>query len=204
MNILRKSLAPISDPAWAEIKKRTKKVLNNYLTARKFADINGPNGLEMGGISTGRLAVPGNQSDDGVNFGLREFLPLTEVRKPFELDQWELDNIERGAKDVDLSPLEEAVRDLAVFEEKAIYEGFKPAIITGLEEAAQGDPVTLPSDTNAFLKEVGNQIIRLKSKGVEGHFLRSPILAHQSIGRLPDYETAKIGDRRKCTDQSFQ
>ncbi|WP_340114702.1 family 1 encapsulin nanocompartment shell protein [Maribellus mangrovi] len=170
MNILRKSLAPVCDAAWKEITNRTKQVLENYLTARKFADINGPNGLEMGGISTGRLTVPSHQDEKGVNFGLREFLPLAEVRKPFELDQWELDNLERGAKDIDLSPLENAARELAGFEENAVYEGFEPAIIKGLEESAEGDSVSLPSDPNAFLKEIGNQIIHFKSKAVQGPY----------------------------------
>lgn len=170
MNILRKSLAPVSEIAWDEIKEQTKQVLKNYLTARKFADINGPNGLEMGGLSTGKLIIPDTQSDEGVNYGLREFLPLTEVRKPFELDMWELDYIERGAKDVDLSALENAAREVAAFEEKAIYEGFRPAIIKGLEETVEGNPVTLPTDANAFLKEVGNQIINLKSKAVQGPY----------------------------------
>jgi uncharacterized linocin/CFP29 family protein len=170
MNILRKSFAPFSDAVWEELTRRTKQVLENYLTARKFADINGPNGLELGGISTGRLAVPPNQSGEGVNYGLREFLPLTEVRKPFELDQWELDNIERGAKDINLSSLENAARQMAGFEENAIYQGFQPAIIAGMDEAAQGNPVKLPADTNAFIKEVGNQIINFKSKAVQGPY----------------------------------
>ncbi|QIA09086.1 family 1 encapsulin nanocompartment shell protein [Draconibacterium halophilum] len=170
MNILRKSLAPVSEKAWSEITTQAKQILGNYSTARKFADINGPNGLEMGGISTGRLDFPKNQPKEGVNYGVREFLPLTEVRKPFELDLWELDNIERGAIDIDLSPLEKAARELAVFEEKAIYEGFQPAKIIGLEKAAEGNPVSLPADANAFLKEIGNQIIHLDKKAVQGPY----------------------------------
>ncbi len=95
---------------------------------------------------------------------------MVEVRKPFELDLWELDNIERGAKDVDLSPLENAVKEIASFEEKAIYEGFEPVNIKGLEESAKGDPVPASGNTNVFLKEVGNQIINLNRKGVEGPY----------------------------------
>lgn len=170
MNILRKSLAPVSEKAWGEITERTKQVLGNYLTARKFSDINGPNGLEMGGLSTGRLRVSDEQSDDGVNYGIREFLPLTEIRKPFELDLWELDNIDRGAKDIDLSALENAARQAAEFEENAVYEGFGPASIKGFEETAEGNPVALPTDANAFLKEVGNQIMSFKSKAVQGPY----------------------------------
>ena len=170
MNTLKKALAPVSDAAWGEITKRTKEVLGNYLTARKFAAINGPNGLEMGGVSTGRLLIPKAQSDESVNYGIREFLPLTEVRKPFELDLWELDNLERGAKDIDLSPLEEAARQVALFEENVIYEGFQPAKIMGFDEAAKGEPVVLPPDANNFLKEVGRQILKLKSQAVQGPF----------------------------------
>ena len=111
MNILKKSIAPITDKAWNEITDRTRQILRTYLTARKFVDIEGPTGLEQGGISTGRLIVPENQPADGVNYGIREMLPFVEIRKPFELDLWELDNIERGAKDVDLTPLEEAAKE---------------------------------------------------------------------------------------------
>ena len=170
MNILKKSIAPITDKAWDEIIHHTKQFLGSYLTARNFVDVDGPNGLEQGGVSTGRLIMPENHSDEGVNYGIREFMPMVEVRKPFELDLWELDNIERGAKDVDLSPLEEAVKEIAAFEEKAIYEGFKPVNIKGLEQIAEGTPIPVPEDTHYFLKEIGNQIIKLKRKGVEGPY----------------------------------
>lgn len=112
MNIFKKSIAPITDKAWNEITNQTKQILSSYLTARNFVDIDGPNGLEQGGVSTGRLIIPENQSHEGLNYGIREFLPMVEVRKPFELDLWELDNIERGAKDADLSPLEDAVKEI--------------------------------------------------------------------------------------------
>lgn len=170
MNILKKSIAPITDKGWDEIKEQTKQILDSYITARNFVDIDGPNGLELGGVSTGRLVTPDNQSNEGVNYGIREFLPLVEIRKPFELDLWELDNIERGAKDVDLSPLENAVKEMAWFEEKAIYEGFEPAKIKGLIPSAEGSRAPVPQDTNAFLKEIGNQILKLNRKGVEGPF----------------------------------
>ena len=170
MNILKKSIAPITNKAWEEISDQTKEILRTYLTARSFVDIDGPNGLEQGGVSTGRLVVPDDQSNEGINYGIREYLPMVEVRKPFELDLWELDNIERGAKDVDLSELEEAVMEIAEFEEKAIYQGFDPANIKGLEQSAETEIVPVPDDTNTFLKEIGNQVIRLNREAVEGPY----------------------------------
>lgn len=170
MNILKKSIAPITDKAWEEITDRTKQILGTYLTARKFVDIDGPNGLEQGGVSTGRLIVPENQSHEGINYGIREILPFVEIRKPFELDLWELDNIERGAKDVDLTPLEDAVKEVAFFEEKVIYEGFDPIKIKGLEQSSDNSIVDMPGDADAFLKELVNQILHLGHNGVEGPY----------------------------------
>ena len=170
MNILKKSIAPITDAAWVEIKDRTKQIMNLNLTARKFIDIDGPNGLKQGGVSTGRLIMPSDQSDHGINYGIREMLPMVEVRRPFELNLWELDNLERGAKDIDLTPLEEAAREISLFEERAIYQGFEPANIKRLRNAAQAEPVSIPENTNDFLKQIGNQIIQLGRNAVEGPY----------------------------------
>jgi uncharacterized linocin/CFP29 family protein len=170
MNILKKSIAPLTGKAWSEITQRTKQILDTNLSARKFVDIDGPNGLEMGGISTGRLIVSENNTKHGVNYGIREMLPMVEVRRPFELNLWELDNLERGAKDIDLAPLEEAARDISLFEEKVIYQGFEPAGIKGLRASTETDPLTFPTNVNAFLKEIGNQINYLSRNAVEGPY----------------------------------
>lgn len=170
MNILKKTIAPITDKAWAEITERTKQILKTHQTARKFVNINGPNGLEQGGVSTGRLIIPVNQSHDGVNYGIRELLPFVEIRKPFELDIWELDNMERGAKDINLSPLEKALKEVVLFEENAIYEGFEPAKIKGLERSSTNKPVNISKNINSFIKEIGNQIIHLGNNSVEGPY----------------------------------
>lgn len=170
MNILKKNLAPITNKAWSEIDDQVSEVLKTYLTGRNFVDIDGPYGLEQGGISTGKLIVPENQSKKSVNYGIREYLPMVEIRKPFELDVWELDNLERGAEDVDLSPLEDATKEIALFEEAAIYKGFDPANIVGLKNASEHDKVKMPTDPNGFIKEVGNQLIKLKRESVEGPY----------------------------------
>jgi uncharacterized linocin/CFP29 family protein len=173
MNVLKKSLAPITENGWNEILETAKQLLGVYLTGRCFVDIDGPNGLEQGAVSTGRLHVPGNQSKEGVNYGIREVLPLVEIRKPFVLDLWELDNIDRGARDIDLSSLEEAAKEIALFEEKVIYQGFDPAGIKGLQKAAEnerGNPMPLPEKANDFLKEIGNQVIHLNRNAVEGPY----------------------------------
>ena len=45
-----------------------------------------------------------------------EVKPLIETRFSFQLNKWEMDNLGRRAKDIDLSPLEKAVKKSALFE----------------------------------------------------------------------------------------
>lgn len=170
MNILKKNIAPITDKAWEEIVDQASEIFKVYLTNRKFVDIEGPTGLEQGGVSTGRLILPKNQSKTGINYGLREVIPFVEIRKPFELDIWELDNIERGAKDVDLEPLENAAKEVALFEESAVFNGFKEGKIVGLNEVAEHPAVEIPENPDEFLKLIGSQVTSFRKDGVEGPY----------------------------------
>ncbi len=170
MNILKKSIAPITDKAWKEISEQTKRILNIYLTARKVTDIDGPNGLKMGGVSTGRLLHPGSQSEEGINYGVREYQPMVEFRKPFELDLWELDNINRGAKDIDLKPLEHAAKEVALFEDNAIFNGFEAGQITGMQSGSQYPKEELPQNPDVLLRSLAEHISSLRKNAVEGPY----------------------------------
>ena len=170
MNILKKSIAPITDAAWKEITDEANRIFKIYLTAREFVDIEGPTGLEQGGISTGKLILPEKQSNEGINYGLREVVPFIEIRKPFELDIWELDNLSRGAKEINLDSLENAAKELAQFEDRAIYSGFEKGQIKGLEKSASHKAVALPDDPNEFLKSIGAEVVRMRKDGIEGPY----------------------------------
>jgi len=170
MDILKRSLAPITDEGWKEIKEVTEEVLKNHLTARKFVDIDGPNGFDFSAVSTGRLARTSKKTKDGVNYGIRTVLPLIEVRKPFELDLWELDNLNRGAKDIDLDALEKATRQIAEFEENVIYKGLKNAGIKGLAEYKHYDSALLPAKHENIIKFIGGKINAMQRNSVEGPY----------------------------------
>ncbi|MCB2222493.1 MAG: bacteriocin family protein [Bacteroidetes bacterium] len=170
MNILKKSLAPITDEAWDEIKAEAKKVFKASLTAREFVDIDGPNGMDYSAVPTGKVITPKNQSKNGVNYGVRQVLPLIEARKPFTLDLWELDNLSRGAKAVNMDPLVDAAAEIAHFEEDVIYNGFKQGESEGLIHGSEHPPVKTPENPDEFLKEVAQQVIQLKKSYVNGPY----------------------------------
>ncbi len=160
MDILKRNLAPISDAAWQEIDNRAKDVLKATLTARKVVSVNGPKGWDYTVISEGRLEV-GEESSEGVRTGVYKVKPLVEARKAFELNKWELDNLSRGAKDLDLDALEDAVKSLALFEEEAIYNGFSQADIIGLKAYAK-EARSLGEGSEEILESLSEAILKLK------------------------------------------
>jgi len=169
MDILRKSLAPISDQAWEEINETAVDVLTSVLSGRKFLDVEGPKGWDFAALSTGRISVPANQKG-AVKYGIHQVLPMVEARIPFELDIWELDNVARGAEDIDLGAMEDAAREIAKFEEKAIYEGFKAGGINGLKTSSDHDTLTFPDAAEDILSVVSLAVSQMKKASIEGPY----------------------------------
>lgn len=170
MDILKQLLAPMTEHAWKELKSEADKVFGASLTARKFVDIDGPYGIEYSAVSTGRVITQSDQTHSGINFGLRQVLPLIEVRKPFTLDIWELDNLSRGAKDINLEPMQEAAYEIALFEENFIYNGFDAGETKGLVKGSKHKPVKTAEDPEEFLKSVADHMIKLRKSFVNGPY----------------------------------
>lgn len=168
MDILKRSLAPITEEAWEEIDEFAKDVISSQLSARKVVDVEGPKGWGASAVSLGRLEVPSGQKDGDVQYGIRMVKPLVEIRVPFELDMWELDNISRGAKDAELAPLEEAAKKAARFEEDAVYKGFTLGSIPGMAEEAslklkKGNDVS-------YLALFAQAVDKMRDAGVSGPY----------------------------------
>jgi uncharacterized linocin/CFP29 family protein len=168
--LLRRSNAPITDEAWKQIDETAVRVLKANLSARSVVDVSGPHGWDYAAVNTGRLEIPKEQKTKGVNWGVRTVQPLIEVRVPFFLQQFELDYINRGAKDADLSALEEAAKKTAVFEETAVYKGFAPAGMKGIIGSCAHKPMTLTDKAEDFIKAVAGGILTLQEATVGGPF----------------------------------
>jgi uncharacterized linocin/CFP29 family protein len=69
--------------------------------------------------TTGRLNILDNKSSN-VKLGMYDNKSLVETRITFELSRWELDNLLRGAKDIELDALEDAAKEIARFEDDVI------------------------------------------------------------------------------------
>jgi uncharacterized linocin/CFP29 family protein len=170
MDLLRKSLAPISDAAWEEINETARDVMTNLLSGRRFIDVDGPHGLDYAAVSDGRLLIIKNDPGDAVRYGTMSVRPLVESRIAFKLNIWELDNISRGAVDADLEPLEIAAKKMAEFEERAIYQGLKNAGIEGMKDAAEHKHIAFPQQPEGILSVIAKGIGEFTKVSVEGPY----------------------------------
>ena len=170
MDILKKELAPITTEAWEEIIETASELFKTHLAVRKFADVEGLHGLQLGAVSRGRLNMPENQKVKGLKYGMQQVQPLVEARASFSLDIWELDNIARGAEDLDLDALEDAAKKMAEFEETTIYNGLKDANLDGLKKSSENQPISFPEDPSKILHAATEAVAKMKSEAVEGPY----------------------------------
>ena len=185
MDILRKSLAPISDKAWEEINEETKETLTTALSARKFVDVVGPKGFDFAAVPTGRLDIPKNQGKDSVHYGIHNVMPLVEARIPFELDIWELDNVSRGNEDIDLGNLVDAAKKIARFEDEVIYKGFKPAHIDGLLNISEHKGFQLTGNFEKLVDLISQAIISFRNEAVEDSY--NLVVGHELYKYINSY-----------------
>ncbi len=153
MSMLKRNMAPMPSEIWNEIDERAETVLKNILSARKVVHVEGPMGWDYPVVSEGRLDIIDDNEDKDVSVGTYRVKALLEARISFELDRWELDNITRGAKDIDLEPLEEATKKLAYFEENLIYNGYKNGNVKGLNDVA-GHRLNFGKDETSILDAI--------------------------------------------------
>lgn len=169
-DILRRDLAPIADEAWKEIERQSSRILKGNLSGRKLVDFQGPHGWQYAAVNLGKLEVAPGAAGDEVAWGLHKVLPLVEIRVPFSLKIWDLDDVERGAKNPDLSTLTAAARKVAAFEETAIYQGFPGAGIQGLLEVASHAPIPLSPDRGKLTESVELALLAIQEAEIGGPY----------------------------------
>ena len=169
MNFLRRALAPLADEAWKAIDDEARSVLVANLAARHFVDVRGPSGLQHAAVNLGTLGPI--KEEHGVRYGVRRVLPLVELRVPFAVDRWALDDLSRGADDVDLQVVRKAAHRAAQFEETAVYRGLAGAGIEGIVANSAHEKIRIAPDGPRIVERVTAAYVRLADTGVDGPLL---------------------------------
>lgn len=170
MDILKREMAPLTQAAWDEIDSRAEEVLKSRLTARRVVKVLGPKGWDYTVVSEGRLTDITKVNED-VSTGVFKVQPLIEARVSFSLSRWEMDNITRGAKDIELGNLENAAKKIAEFEEKAIYNGFDAGQIKGLDCINANEKIPFGEEDSSIMSAISKGLVTLKENFEEGPFV---------------------------------
>jgi uncharacterized linocin/CFP29 family protein len=169
MNHLLRSLAPISDSGWKELDDEARERLAPALAARKLVDFSGPHGWEHSATNLGRIEPVAGAPCDGVTGARRRVLPLVEVRASFELALSELRDFDRGADDIDLEPLDKAAHQIAVAENRAVFQGWT-GVVEGIAEASPHKGIKLGKQPDAYPRPVAAAVERLLHNGISGPY----------------------------------
>jgi uncharacterized linocin/CFP29 family protein len=169
MNNLYRELAPVSAAAWASLEDEAKRTFALHAAARKAVDVTGPDGLALAGIGTGHVSAI-DPPDDGVTATLRDWRPVVELRVPFTLSRTEIDSVERGALDPDWQPVKDAAKKIAFAEDRAVFDGYPAAKITGVRPASSNPAVALPADVREYPDAVSKALSQLREVGVAGPY----------------------------------
>jgi uncharacterized linocin/CFP29 family protein len=170
MNNLHRELAPISSAAWNVIDAEARRVFKLKLAGRKLVDFHGPLGPEVGAVSTGRLEPLKPEPITHVAAARRTVMPLIELRTRFELSRTEIDAIERGADDFDLSSLIDAATRIAFAEDAAIFHGYAAAAIRGIADASTHPRLPIAENYQAYPHTIAEAVRVLRLAGVDGPY----------------------------------
>ena len=169
MNNLHRELAPISEAAWNQIEEETARTIKRYLAGRRVVDVHGPSGMAFSAVGAGhQRAIDG--PGEGISAQQREIKALVELRVSFELDRQMIDDVERGANDSDWQPAKDAARKLAFAEDRAIFEGYAAAGITGVRQGTSNPQKALPADVRQYPEAFAQALSQLRLVGVNGPY----------------------------------
>jgi uncharacterized linocin/CFP29 family protein len=170
MEILKRSMAPLTDAAWEMVDGAVARVLRASLAGRRLAKVEGPKGWDYAAVGLGKLDVPSKQAQGGVAYGVHTVQPLVEARASFQLEVWEMDDVSRGSETPDLRPAEEAARKMAAFEDEAIFRGFAAGKIAGLAAGSGLKPVSIGTDLDGLFEGIARALLLLKENAVIGPY----------------------------------
>jgi uncharacterized linocin/CFP29 family protein len=172
MNNLHRELAPVSDAAWASIEAEARRTFEQNVAGRRVVDVTGPDGPGLASVDTGHLAEiqPPGPDPAGIQAWLRSTQQLVQLRVPFTVSRLEVDNVERGAQDPDWDAVKDAARQIAFAEDRAVFDGYPAAGITGVRRSSSNPVLTLPAEVSDYPVAVSQAISALRLAGVGGPF----------------------------------
>lgn len=171
---LLRSYAPIPAAGWRQIDQEAKARLTPRLAARRLVDWSGPHGWAHSATNLGRTApvetAPPGMKSETLIARQRRVLPLSEFRVGFTVECAGLQDVERGATDVDYVDLDRAASEAALIENRVVFHGWPDVGITGIAESSAHPPVSLGEGADAYPHAVARAVETLRHAGIAGPY----------------------------------
>ncbi len=190
MNNLHRELAPVSGAAWTSIEAEARRTFERHVAARRVVDVRGPSGPGLASVGTGHLAEiePPASAAGGMLAWLRTSRQLVQLRVPFTVSRQDVDDVERGAQDADWQPVKEAAREIAFAEDRAVFDGYPAAGITGVRKSSSNPALTLPAEVREYPAVVSQAVSALRLAGVGGPYsLLLSAAAYTAVSETSDH-----------------
>ena len=190
MNNLHRELAPVSGAAWTSIEAEARRTFERHVAARRVVDVRGPSGPGLASVGDGHLTPidPPDPEVGGSLAWLRTARQLVQLRVPFTVTRQDVDDVERGAQDPDWQPVKEAARQIAFAEDRAVFEGYPAAAITGVRKSSSHPVLTLPAEAREYPAVISQAVSALRLAGVGGPYsLVLSAAAYTTVSETSDY-----------------
>lgn len=169
MNNLHRSLAPVTEEAWAQIEEEARRTFTRNVAGRRVVDVTEPAGPSLAAVGTGHLHEV-KSPRGAVRTRLRQAQPLVELKVPFSVTREAVDDVERGSQDSDWQPVKDAAREIALAEDHAVLRGMPAAAITGIAPSSSNAAVKRPKDVKDMPDAVAQALSTLRLAGVDGPY----------------------------------
>ncbi len=170
MDHLLREKAPISSAGWDAIDEEAKGRLTTYLAARKLVDFVGPGGWSHSATNLGRVTKLSKTPSEGVTARQRRVLPLVELRSEFTVSRPEIDDVDRGAADIELADLDQAARRIALGENISVFHGYNAAGIKGIAETSSHKAIDFNGEFEHSPTVVAKAVDVLRQSGIDGPY----------------------------------
>lgn len=167
MNHLRRSLSPVTDAAWAQVDDEATRSLKLYLAGRRMVDVHGPTGWGVDAVPSG--IVKALVATGATQLGVRQPVPMIEMRTPFTMSLANLDLADRGNLAIDTDPVIQAARQAARAEDSALFHGVEGAA-QGIVPASPYDAIALPPSYDSYPVAVARAVEVLRVAGIGGPY----------------------------------
>ena len=198
------SVGPFGAELWTAIEEAAISTARDLLSARRILNVEGPHGLGLTTVETGKEESVPSPGDNGVQTVVSRLLPVPFIYQPFVLSTRLIAAATEMHQPLNMKPVEDAAQAVAVREEELLYSGLPdqqlPGLLTvkGRNTHTGGDW----SNLDQVLDDLIAAVNILDGKGYRGPYgvALAPTLYNNLFRHYPGTELLQIQHiERLCT-----